>query len=429
MPKNSIIECIGNTPLVKIDEKIHGIKGLEIFAKCEFLNPFGSVKDRTALGLLQDAWNAENIIESSSGNTAKALGVLAGVFDKKFLTVTNRIKQREVEDILKIIGMEVENLPPWPECPDPNDPHSPFATIQKIMAENPGKYYWTDQYSNLANPAIHEKTTAKEIDDDIGTPDFFFGGLGTTGTTLGVSHYFADTGMKTVSIITEARSFLPGIRTIEEMQEVGLFKKELYTENEIVNEQDAIDAMLVLIRKCGLLVWPTSGATFSGMLAYLKKQNPADLVGKKAVFIACDRLEPYTGYLREKRKSLFVTKEEISLSLENTGDTQQAEYADTTDAVELNSGEIIIDMRSFASYEMEHIRWSLNFPFDELRKYLIHDYLPFPKESKLVFVCPFGEESAMFASMATKIGYTTSSLRGGFLEYKTHHPEQIITHL
>lgn len=191
MIKNSIIDCIGNTPLIKIDEKIHGFKGLEIYAKCEFLNPFGSVKDRTALGLLRDSGDAENIIESSSGNTAKALGILAGMSGKKFLTVTNRIKQQEVEDILRIIGIELEMLPPGPECPDPNDPNGPFAVIQRTMAKDPAKYYWTDQYRNLANPNMHETTTAPEIEEDIGVPDFFFGGLGTTGTTLGVSTYFS----------------------------------------------------------------------------------------------------------------------------------------------------------------------------------------------------------------------------------------------
>lgn len=191
MIKNSIIECIGNTPLIRIDEKIHGIEGMEIFAKCEFLNPFGSVKDRTALGLLEDAGNATHIIESSSGNTAKALGVLASIFDKKFLTVTNRIKQQEVEDILRVIGVEIENLPPGSECPDPNDPNSPFAVIKKILQKNPETYYWTDQYTNPANPKMHEKTTAVEIEKDLGIPDYFFGGLGTTGTTMGVAKYFS----------------------------------------------------------------------------------------------------------------------------------------------------------------------------------------------------------------------------------------------
>ncbi len=83
------------------------------------------------------------------------------------ISVTNRIKQKEVEDILRIIGVTIESLPPGSECPDPNDPSSPFRVIQSIINTNPEKYYWTDQYTNRANPNVHFKTTAKEIDDDI----------------------------------------------------------------------------------------------------------------------------------------------------------------------------------------------------------------------------------------------------------------------
>lgn len=86
-------------------------------------------------------------------------------------------------------------------------------------------------------------------------------------------------------------------------------------------------------------------------------------------------------------------------------------------------------MRSYVSYEMSHIRGSLNFPFEDLRKYLSNDYLPFPKESKLIFICPFGEESAILADMATKIGYNASSLSGGYLDYSEKNNENIIKNL
>lgn len=259
----NIQEVIGNTPLLLIPENIHGIKGLELYAKCEFLNPFGSIKDRTAMGLLREAKDYDYIIESSSGNTAKALGVLASVQGKKLLDVSRKMHQQEVEDIIRIVGTEIKSLPAGSECPDPSDPNSPFEVIKRIMSENPGKYYYTDQFLNQGNPKIHEETTAREIDDDIGTPDFFFAGLGTTGSSQGVHNYFASRStMKNIGIITAGHSHLPGIRNSQEMFEVGLFKPELYHDFSEVDEQNAIDHMLVLIRKCGLLVGPTSGATF-----------------------------------------------------------------------------------------------------------------------------------------------------------------------
>lgn len=419
---NNIQEVIGNTPLFLIPEKIHGIKGLELYAKCEFLNPFGSVKDRTAMGLLREAKNYEYIIESSSGNTAKALGVLASVQGKKLLDVSNKIHLQEVEDIIKIVGTEIKSLPAGSECPDPTNPNSPLKAINRIMSENPGKYYYTDQFSNTGNPKIHEETTAKEIDDDIGTPDFFFAGLGTTGSSKGIRDYFASRGnMQSIGIITAGRSYLPGIRNSQEMFEVGLFDPKLYADFSEVDEQNAIDYMLVLIRKCGLLVGPTSGATFFGALQYFKKQNPEDLIGKKAVFIACDRLESYTGYLREKRKSLFEEE-----NLEKIPENSEKIAVQTIENIEENSGEILVDMRSYVSYDLGHIKGSLNFPFEDLRKYLASDYLPFPKESKIIFICPFGEESGILAEMATRLGYNASSLAGGFLEFREKFPEKIV---
>lgn len=239
---------------------------------------------------------------------------------------------------------------------------------------------------------------------------------------MGVTKFFHNSGTKTIGIIAENRSFLPGIRNTDEMREVGLFDPELYADFETVNDQDAIDDMLDLIRKCGLLVGPTTGASFRGLKNFFKKQNPADLVGKKAVFIACDRLEPYTGYLREKRKSLFAEEKNSEKNFEKISEN----IVEKTEKISENSGEIIVDMRSHISYEMGHIRGSINLPFEDLRKYLSHDYLPFPKESKIIFVCPFGEESEILANMANSLGYNASSLAGGFLDYKEKNPEQIV---
>lgn len=252
---SDIRQVIGNTPLLLVPESVHQIPGMKIYAKCEFLNPFGSVKDRTAMGLLEEAKNFEYIIESSSGNTAKALGVLASVDGKTLVDVSHKMHLQEVEDIIKIVGVDIRSLPAGSECPDPRDTNSPTKVINRIMNENPGKYYFTNQFENVNNPKIHEQTTASEIDADIGTPDFFFAGLGTTGSSKGIRDYFADKGeMKSVGIITAGHSHLPGIRNSQEMFEVGLFEPELYADFVEVDEQKAIDHMLVLIRKCGLLV-------------------------------------------------------------------------------------------------------------------------------------------------------------------------------
>ena len=407
----SITEHIWNTPLLLIPESVHGISDVSIYAKLEFLNPFWSVKDRTALGIIKKSGN-KNIIESSSGNTGKALGILASIEWRNLLTVTNRIKQKETEDLLKIIWVKIKSLPPWSECPDPNDPSSPFWVIKNIVRDNPWKYYWTDQYTNIENPKIHHDTTAWEIYNDIWIPDFFFSWLGTTGSSRGIIEYFQEkwSKMKNIGIITASGSYIPWIRNSHEMAEVGLFIKKYYTDIIPVNDQNAIDSMLILIRKCGILAWPTTGAIYHGLIHYLNGLDKKEKAGKKIVFIACDRIDPYMSYLREKRSELF----------ENTSNSENKKSTKTWVAQFIEKNEIIsskytiIDMRSYASFELGHITWSISFPFFKLQEYVSEGYLPFSKTTPLVFICPYGEESSLMSQIANGLWYNSYSLKEGY---------------
>src|ERR1700716_3342953 len=109
---NHIAEIIGNTPLLRIDPSVHQLANVELYAKLEYLNPFGSLKDRTAWGLLKDnidqiVEKQQTIVEFSSGNTAKALSILASVYGVDCETITNRIKVPEVYNVLKVVGTAI----------------------------------------------------------------------------------------------------------------------------------------------------------------------------------------------------------------------------------------------------------------------------------------------------------------------------------
>ena len=109
---NSIVDYIGNTPLLKIPEEVHGVQNVTLYAKCELFNPLGSVKDRTALGLLKEHIdilknNGKTFVESSSGNTAKAMQVILSMNGIKFKTITNRIRAPEIRDILLSLGTDM----------------------------------------------------------------------------------------------------------------------------------------------------------------------------------------------------------------------------------------------------------------------------------------------------------------------------------
>ena len=256
-----ITELIGNTPLLRLDPAQHRIDGVELYAKLEYCNPFGSVKDRIAWGMIRDDLDevirrGQTLIEASSGNTAKALQVLAAMHGLRLRALTNRAKVAEVRDLLELLGVELEELPGLSECPDPTVPDDVFSMIEKMMAERPGEFYHASQYTNQANVRTHHDTTGREIADDLGEVDFLFGGLGTTGSTRGAAAYLraVNPRLRTIGVVSTREDFIPGIRSEAELWEVGLFEPGFYEQIVPVRSADAIDATLELAG--GMASWP-----------------------------------------------------------------------------------------------------------------------------------------------------------------------------
>lgn len=424
---NHITELIGNTPLLKIDEKVHGLKNIELYAKLEMYNPFGSIKDRIAWGILKDHIddiqnNNKSIIESSSGNTAKALQALAGVFGIPFKTVTNRIKVSEVKDILQIMGAAIEEFPGRSECPDPNDPNDPLAIIGREVQANKDSYFYPSQYTNERNPQTHYETTGVEILRDLPQVDYFIGTLGTTGSTQGTLRRLkeANENMISIGIVGEKGDFIPGIRNYDELWEVGLFNKELYKEIKAVSPQAAIDGMLSLVRKAGVLCGPTSGACFQGAVEYLQGVDQKLTEKKKAVFIVCDRMEWYGSYIKERRPDLFGLKKKIGGIYDMTPETLANAPSIKIDAVEkylaLNKP-LIIDMRSNVAFAAVRIPSSISIPEEQLKK-MMDGTMPFAKGQKVLFVCPTGNQSKIFSSYLHSKGYESLSLDGGITAWR-----------
>ncbi len=300
-----ITELIGNTPLLRIDPDVHQLANVELYAKLEYLNPFGSLKDRTAWGLVKDALpqmieNQQSIVEFSSGNTAKALAILAAVYGLDFQTITNRIKVPEVSAVLKVVGAEIDTLPGNTECPD-------YAYLERQTRDRPDHYFHTDQYRNAKNYLVHYETTGREIYTDLGPVDYFYGGLGTSGSTRGVTSFLREKNpaLQSIGIVAELGHSIPGLRNIDEMAEMGIFEKELYQEFVVVDIPYALDGMLTLIRRCGVLGGPSSGAVYAGIRQHLQEQSQHWTRPMNVVFIVSDRMEWYISYLQQHRPDLF----------------------------------------------------------------------------------------------------------------------------
>ncbi len=423
----SVTELIGNTPLIEISKEITKLKNINVYAKCELYNPFGSLKDRAGYAMLKDEIqklkeNNMTVIESSSGNTAKALQIICSMNGIPFKTVTNRIKIPETKEILKVAGAEIEELPGLSECPDPTDPNDPVAYIERIVSENPNKYYHTNQYTNLKNPKVHYEHTGKEIYDDLGKVDYFFGTLGTTGSSRGTIEYLLEKNknLKKIGIIAEKGDTIPGIRNKDEMYEVGIFNKSLYDEIVLVNSDEAIEEMLVLNRKCGILGGPTSGAAFKGTLKYLREIDDKLKEPANAVFIACDRMEWYMSYIKKRRPEIFDS--EIKRETIRTLTEEDMKYAKT---ININNAEewieknnpIIIDLRGNLAYKNGHIENAINIT-DIFFEDLVDNGTPFSKENSVLLVCSIGDKSKKFSSLLNKKGMNVYSLENGMTAWR-----------
>ena len=423
----SVTELIGNTPLIEISKEITKLKNINVYAKCELYNPFGSLKDRAGYAMLKDEIqklkeNNMTVIESSSGNTAKALQIICSMNGIPFKTVTNRIKIPETKEILKVAGAEIEELPGLSECPDPTDPNDPVAYIERIVSENSNKYYHTNQYTNLKNPKAHYEHTGKEIYDDLGKVDYFFGTLGTTGSSRGTIEYLLEKNknLKKIGIIAEKGDTIPGIRNKDEMYEVGIFNKSLYDEIVSVNSDEAVEEMLVLNRKCGILGGPTSGAAFKGTLKYLREIDDKLKEPANAVFIACDRMEWYMSYIKKRRPEIFDS--EIKRETIRTLTEEDMKYAKT---ININNAEewieknnpIIIDLRGNLAYKNGHIENAINIT-DIFFEDLVDNGTPFSKENSVLLVCSIGDKSKKFSSLLNKKGMNVYSLENGMTAWR-----------
>lgn len=424
---NNITELIGNTPLLKLDKEKTGLKNIEVYAKLEYYNPFGSVKDRIAWAMIKDdidsiKGNKQTILESSSGNTAKALQALANIFGVPFKTVTNRIKIEEVKNTLQILGAEIEELPGQSECPDPDDPNDALAIIEREITEHPGKYFHTSQYDNQKNIEAHYFCTGTEILNDLPKVDFFFATVGTSGSSQGAALKIAEHNpdLITVGITGSTSDFIPGIRNRDELREVGLYNPNMYKKMVAIDSYQAILSMRKLVQDFGILAGPTSGACYAGTLEYLKKLDKKVAKPMVAVFIVCDRMESYTSYIKARVPEWFGVANNnkvCALSDEQVDAVPEIGISEVQKWIDAEKP-VIIDTRGAIAYKISHIPGAVNIPDTHLET-LLYEAEPFDKKKPLLFVCSIGRRSRALAAHAILHGYEAYSLELGITGWKS----------
>jgi len=194
MSAKDVTQLIGNTPLIHLREASERT-GCDIYGKAEFLNPGGSVKDRTALGIIRDAEERGElepggiIVEGTAGNTGIGLTLLANVLGYRSVVVMPQSQSKEKIDTLELLGAELHLVPATSYADEKHYVHTARRLAEKLAADAPHGALWARQFDNLANMRFHARTTGVEIWEQCeGAIDGFTCAVGTGGTLAGVSN-------------------------------------------------------------------------------------------------------------------------------------------------------------------------------------------------------------------------------------------------
>ncbi len=280
---DSVIELIGNTPLIRLSHMREGLSpDVEVYAKAEWFNPGGSVKDRPALWMILDGIRTGKLthdkilMDSSSGNTAIAYAMIGAALGYKVELVIPENINIERKKTLKAFGAKVIYSDPL-EGSD-----GAIRLARKLKKENPDKYFMPDQYNNPANPKAHYDTTAMEIwDQTDGRITHFIAGLGTSGTFMGTSRRLKELNPNIRTIAVEPAEALHGLEGMKHMPTSivpGIFDDEYPDEIFRVSTEDAYVTMKDLLKKEGIFIGHSGGAVAYATLEQAKKLEQGVLV-------------------------------------------------------------------------------------------------------------------------------------------------------
>jgi cysteine synthase A len=295
---NDITEIYGKTPLVRLNRVTDGA-GATVLAKLEFYNPSASVKDRLGVAIVDAAEESGElkpggtIVESTSGNTGIALAMVAAARGYKAILTMPDTMSKERRMLLRAYGAELV-LTPGSE-----GMKGALGKAEEIVAATPGAVL-AKQFSNAANPAIHEATTGPEIwQDTDGAVDIFVAGVGTGGTITGVGHYLRrqKPGVQIVAVEPEESAILNGgAPGPHKIQGIGanfvpeILDREVYDEVIDVNIGQSVDMARRLAVEEGILAGISSGATVTAAVELAKRPENA---GKTIVVIVASFGERY----------------------------------------------------------------------------------------------------------------------------------------
>ena len=285
---SSVLDLVGNTPLIKLNSLTKDLDGVSIYAKAEYLNPSGSVKDRAAKGILLEAVASKKLtkekilLDSTSGNTGIAYAMFAAALGYKVTLTLPKNANFERKKILKAYGATIIETDPLLSS------DGSLLEAKKIAKENPDKYFYTNQYDNEENWKAHYNTTALEIwDQTKGKVTHFLAGMGTSGTFVGTSRRLKELNSEIKTVAMQPNSPFHGLEGMKHMATTinpGIYDSSLIDETILVDTDDARQMTLRLAKEEGLFVGISSGGNVFASLE-LAKTLPK---GSVVITVLCD---------------------------------------------------------------------------------------------------------------------------------------------
>jgi cystathionine beta-synthase len=286
---DNVVELIGNTPLVRLNSVTEGIAAT-VLAKVEYFNPGGSVKDRIALRMVEEAEKAGllrpggTIVEPTSGNTGVGLALVAQTRGYSCVFVCPDKVSEDKRNVLKAYGAEVVVCP---TAVAPEDPRSYYLVSDRLAREIPGAWK-PNQYANRANPASHYETTGPELwEQTNGRITHFVAGVGTGGTISGVGRYLKEVSGATVRVIgadPEGSVYSGGTGRPYLVEGVGedfwpeTYDRSVCDEIVEVSDKDSFELTRRLAREEGLLVGGSCGMAVAAALDVARRAGPDDVI-------------------------------------------------------------------------------------------------------------------------------------------------------
>ncbi len=299
----NIIEGIGNTPLVEIC-RLNPNKKVKIYAKLESANPGGSIKDRTALFMIENAekrgklTSDKIILEATSGNTGIGLAMIAAAKGYKLCLTMPESASEERKKILRAMGAEL-HFTPAAQGTD-----GAIELAYKMLRENPDKYFGTDQFNNEDNIAAHYCGTAREIwDQTAGKVTTVVASLGTTGTAMGIYKRLKELNPQIAIVGVEPylQHKIQGLKNMRESYRPGIFDKKCLDEKVNILDEDAFEMSRRLAQEEGILAGMSSGAAM-----FVAAQKAREMKKGMIVVIFPDSGERYLS------TELFAVKKDLS---------------------------------------------------------------------------------------------------------------------